>query len=284
MLAFPNNDRTVLGYPYLHLYPLLTYTLFPLTDMSSSFVASTSAVVSLVETIRDLPPSGQPALYIDLEGIRLSRNGSISIVTVYVLPRQHVYLVDVHALGTAAFDTAAADSTTFRTILESPRITKVFFDVRNDSDALHAHFGIKLQGIEDVQLMENASRPAGRRRFLNGLDRCIDRDSDATLSQKRAWKAAKEKGLTMFHPEKGGSYEAFNARPLGEALETYCVNDVLFMPVLRGKYLPRLDRTLRAKVTEEAGKRVLESQAPSYEPHGKSKSFGPWEKPRQGLY
>lgn len=247
--------------------------------MSSSFVASTGAVVSLVETIRDLPPSGQPALYIDLEGISLSPHGSISIVTVYVLPRQHIYLVDVHALGAGAFDTAAADGTTFMTILESPNITKVFFDVRNDSDALHAHFGIKLRSIEDAQLMENASRPAGRRRFVNGLDRCIDRDSGATPPQKRTWQATKEKGFTIFHPSKGGSYEAFNARPLNADLETYCVNDVLFLPVLRRKYLPRLNRTWRAKVAEEAVKRVLESQAPSYEPQGESKRFGLWEKP-----
>ena len=248
--------------------------------MSSSFVASTDTVVSLVETIRDLSPNGQPALYIDLEGISLSRHGSVSIVTVYIHPKSHVYLVDVHTLGAAAFDTAASDGTTLRSILESPNTTKVFFDVRNDSDALHAHFGIRLQGIEDVQLMENASRPAGQRRFLNGLDRCIERDSAATLLQTRAWKAAKEKGLTIFHPSRGGSYEAFNARPLDADLQTYCVNDVLFLPVLRGIYLPRLDRARRAMVSEHAVKRVLESQSPYYEPQGDSKKFGPWEKPR----
>ncbi|MBE3049508.1 hypothetical protein IMZ48_44815 [Candidatus Bathyarchaeota archaeon] len=113
-------------------------------------MASTETVVSLVETIRDLPQSGQPALYIDLEGISLSRHGSISIVTAYVLPKQHAYLVDVRTLGAAVFDTAAADGITFRTILKSPHINKVFFDVRNDSDALYAHFSIKLHGIEDV--------------------------------------------------------------------------------------------------------------------------------------
>ncbi|MBE3049509.1 hypothetical protein IMZ48_44820 [Candidatus Bathyarchaeota archaeon] len=123
--------------------------------------------------------------------------------------------------------------------------------------------------------MENASRQAGRRRFLNRLNRCIERDSGATLPQNRAWQAAKEKGLTIFHPSKGGSYEAFNARPLNADLETYCVNDVLFLPVLRENYLPRLNRTWRAKVAEEAVKRVLESQAPSYKPQGESKRFGP---------
>ena len=208
-----------------------------------------------------------------------SLHGSISIVTVYVLPRQHVYLVDVHALGAAAFDTAASDGPTFRAILESPDVTKVFFDVRNDSDALHAHFGIRLRGVEDVQLMENASRPAGRRRFVNGLDRCIERDSGATPAQRQVWQAAKARGLRLFHPSRGGSYEAFNERPLSADLETYCVNDVLFLPVLRTRYLPRLASSWRAKVAEETARRVLESQGPSYVPQAESKKFGPWEKP-----
>jgi len=37
-------------------------------------------------------------------------------------------------------------------ILESATTPKVFFDIRNDSGALFAHFGIALQGVQDVQL------------------------------------------------------------------------------------------------------------------------------------
>jgi len=32
-------------------------------------------------------------------------------------------------------------------ILESPDIPKVFFDVRNDSDALYSHFDVSLAGV-----------------------------------------------------------------------------------------------------------------------------------------
>lgn len=127
--------------------------------------------------------------------------------------------------------------------------------------------------------MENACRPAGRRRFLNGLDRCIEHDSGATPTHRAAWKEAKEKGLGLFHPSRGGSYEAFNARPLDADLTEYCVNDVLLLPVLRDKYLARLDGLWRTKVSVEAAKRVVESQAPTYEPQGKNKRFGPWEVP-----
>ena len=70
----------------------------------------------------------------------------------------------------------------------------VFFDVRNDSDALFAHFGVALQGAEDVQLMESATRTTtGSKKYLNSLAKCIEQGvlygNDLT-----SWKLAKEKG------------------------------------------------------------------------------------------
>lgn len=98
-------------------------------------------------------------------------------------------------------------------ILESPSILKVFFDVRNDSDALYAHHGIKLNGIRDIQLMESAVRPTTKsRKFLNSLSRCIE---DVLSGRERVqWKLIKERGDGIWNPEKGGSYSVFNERPL----------------------------------------------------------------------
>jgi exonuclease 3'-5' domain-containing protein 1 len=242
-----------------------------------SLVDSESTLATLIKEIQSLP-TDKPSLYIDLEGINLSRNGSISLIVIFVQPRDYVYLVDVHALQSAAFTTATND-TTLKSILESPTITKVFFDLRNDSDALHHHFGVRLRGVEDIQLMENAARPARRRRFVNGLERCIDRDAPISLDQKRDWKAAKEKGLKLFHPSKGGSYKVFNARPMDKDVERYCVNDVKFLPELRSLYLGRLNEAWKKKVAEETEKRVRESQTAAYQPQSEDKVFGPWEKP-----
>ncbi|KAL2060851.1 hypothetical protein VTL71DRAFT_8903 [Oculimacula yallundae] len=50
------------------------------------------------------------------------------------------------------------DVHTLKEILECPDITKIFFDVRNDADALFAHFGIHLRGTLDLQLLENYQR------------------------------------------------------------------------------------------------------------------------------
>ncbi len=90
--------------------------------------------------------SAKPILYLDLEGINLCRNGSISILQVYQCRENHVYLIDVHTPAT--FSTEAPNGvTTFKHVLENPSILKAFFDVRNDSDALYNLFGAYLQGV-----------------------------------------------------------------------------------------------------------------------------------------
>jgi exonuclease 3'-5' domain-containing protein 1 len=92
-------------------------------------------VVSLLDDMVDLP-NDPPSLYMDLEGIRLGRNGTISIFSLYVYPKKTAYLIDVHKLEGAAFTTAGGNGATLKSILESSTIPKVMFDLRSDSDAL----------------------------------------------------------------------------------------------------------------------------------------------------
>lgn len=247
------------------------------TTVSSILVDSTLSLQELLSSIENLPTS-PPCLYVDLEGVRLSRHGTISLLTIFVEPLNKVYLVDIHTMKSAAFTTALSSTgTTLKSILELPTITKVFFDVRNDSDALYAHFGIHLQGIQDVQLMENASRPAYRpRNFVCGLDRCITMDAPIVAAVKVDWKAVKDKGVSLFHPSQGGTYEVFNQRPLSLDIVRYCVNDVILLPMLRGMYWAKLNAIWREKVVRETENRVKESQSTGYEPQSESKKLGPW--------
>lgn len=67
-----------------------------------------------------------------------------------------MYLVDVTTLGRSVFDTAGSDKRTLKHILESEDTIKVFFDIRNDSDALFSLCGVRIGGVEDTQLMELA--------------------------------------------------------------------------------------------------------------------------------
>lgn len=120
---------------------------------------------------------------------------------------------------------------TLKEVLESPLTPKIFFDVRNDADALFAHFGIHLRGTMDLQLLENFKRHHFHEdaRLVHGLARCVREDSRMKPEEKRAWEDAKEKGRRMFAPERGGQYAIFDERPLNGDIMTYCEQDVLCM-------------------------------------------------------
>jgi exonuclease 3'-5' domain-containing protein 1 len=244
------------------------------TDISTRFVDTTAAIADLIDQL----PSHQPLLCVDLEGTKLSRKGSISIFTLMVHgieSKNHVYLIDVRNLGHSAFSTPGKNGKTLKHVLEAADITKLFFDVRNDSDALHHHFNIALQGVEDVQLMEIGSR-TGPKRHLRGLARCIEYDAGLDYRTKGEWKEGKARGELLFSPVKGGSYDVFNARPLAEDIKAYCAGDVQYLPVLRNLYWNRLSHVWKQKVADETRRRVLESQMASYQAFGDHKVLGPW--------
>lgn len=245
--------------------------------MSVQIIDTIALVEELVDGIVNLPVS-PPSLYIDLEGIKLSRYGSISIVTLYVLPTATVYLIDTHVLGIAAFFTKGKAQQSLQDILESEKVPKVFFDVRNDSDALHCYFQVKLAGIIDLQLLELATR-GGSMRFLHGLAKCISKDADLAPQQDSEWQACKSAGRALFAPERGGTYEVFNDRPLKKEIADYCAQDVTALPKLWKVYsakLPQLGPHWPGLIETTTRKRITDSQSASYVPEGKHKSLGPW--------
>ncbi|KAK5989215.1 Succinate dehydrogenase assembly factor 4 [Cladobotryum mycophilum] len=200
----------------------------------------------------------EPPLYIDVEGERLGRDGHVSLLTALVYPGQGlgcVHIIDIYTLGSAAFHAVGTCGKSLKDILESPQILKAFFDVRNDSDALYSHFGIKLRGVWDIQLMESANRRNTRaRRLVSGLSRW-SRDMET---------------------RKGGSYSAFNTRPLSDEIMAYCASDVQYLPLLFRKY--RLGTVRWRKLVAEASQnRILASQKAGFQPHGgMEKALSPW--------
>ena len=249
--------------------------------MAVSIVDTECSLVALLDCLENLPTQ-PPSLYLDLEGVRLSRYGSISIVQLFVLPRNHVFLIDIFVLQRDAFRIANQSGTDLRSILESPLVPKVCFDIRNDSDALFAHFAISMRGFNDVQLLEIATRSYSKERVA-GLAKCIESDAQLTTEAKEAWKATKQKGLSLFAAEHGGSPEIFNTRPMLQDLIDYCTQDVVYLPVLWHTYSRKISKTWAARVQKATDERILMSQAVSYEPHGKHKALSPWAKAaRQG--
>ncbi|TLS27186.1 hypothetical protein PpBr36_05564 [Pyricularia pennisetigena] len=239
-------------------------------------VDTTKRLADVLDSL--LPLSTKPpSLYVDLEGINLSRMGTISILQIYAAPLDHVYLIDVHTLGSDTFTTKSCGSTgqTLKQILESPSIPKVFFDVRNDSDALFAHFQVGLQGVEDLQLMEIASRDRLGRRFLSGLAKCIELDAGLEPSELSLWIKNKNQGKALFAPEHGGSYAVFNIRPLPDEIRHYCSQDVQFLPKLWVRYDSTLTDAWKERVRRAVVARVFESQSKWFNGKGRHMAIPP---------
>ncbi|EON61899.1 hypothetical protein W97_01117 [Coniosporium apollinis CBS 100218] len=226
------------------------------------------------KTFRDLNRpysivSKMPALYIDCEGVNLSRSGTLSIFEVMSVLENHVYVFDVHVLGKKAFETAGVNGVTLKKILEDPGIGIAFFDVRNDSDALHHHFGIKLQGVQDIQLMELATRRGGID-YVHGLKRCIEEvtiHSELSWGERSVFMQVKSAGRQAL----GGDYRVFAERPLKEMLVMYCIVDVALLPMIWTDYSWMVSKEGWAKVLEVSATRVAESQQADYDPHNPNK-------------
>ncbi|THV46005.1 hypothetical protein BGAL_0428g00110 [Botrytis galanthina] len=217
-------------------------------DIKTEIIDTEKQIGDLVDwlIIRHASPDlYEPTMYIDLEGIDLCHEGSLSILTLLIdteIPSMRVCLIDVHLLGSQAFNATGMKGKTLKDVLQDEKIPKVFFDVRNDADALYAHFGVALQGVEDIQLMESATRATtSSRKYLNGLAKCIEK-SVIDSHDLTSWKEAKEEGGRLFKPEFGGSYKVFEKRPISNDIISYCVGDVQYLPDLWSDFSSRTNR------------------------------------------
>ncbi|KAK8097765.1 3'-5' exonuclease [Apiospora kogelbergensis] len=220
-------------------------------------------------------------LYVDLEGVDLSRYGTVSLLIIYCPTARQIFVLDVFMLQAAAFDTQGPGDSglSIRGILESKEYCKAFFDVRNDSDALFHHYGVGLRNVEDLQLMENATRPDGQRNIINGLAKSMGWRGILSRAERAQWDRCKTAGKAMFNPATGGSFDVFNARPLDPAILSYCVGDVYYLPRLRKKHWGSLSQAWRLKLQKATQARVLESQQKDFDPHSIDKIRSPWEDP-----
>lgn len=243
-------------------------------DPPSGLIDSPSDMARVMDAMDNLPTT-PPSLYLDLEGTNLSRQGSISILQIRIAPKDKTYLIDIHNLGEQAFSTPGRNGRDLRTVLEDSAIPKVFFDVRHDSDALHAHFHVKLAGVQDLQLVELATR-AFSRRYVKGLSKCIENDLSLSYVESRAFQAVKELGLDLFAPERGGSYEVFKTRPMSDVIVKYCMQDVRYLPRLWSRYDLLMSSAWRVRVEAETKERIRKSQSVHYNGKGKHMALGPW--------
>ena len=228
------------------------------STVKSSIIGSKHAIAEFIDNIQDIPnePEDPPPFYVNLELQKLSKPSHISLATIYVHPKNHIYLVDIQSLLWDTFTTPGHNGWTLKDVLESEHIAKVFFDVRDAATVLYAQYNIKLQGVQDIQLMQNASRQWAN---FKELSQCIRRDTPISTQEKTNWMKLHVNGPMGLSPTRGGTYEILPTRPLSETTVNYCKNEVLHLPELRKIYLRRLHRGSKNMLPEVTKKKVLEA-------------------------
>src|SRR5882757_5064217 len=80
----------------------------------------------------------------------------------------------------------------------------------------------------------------------------------------------KKTGVSLFDPEKGGSYEVFNVRPLSPPIFDYCVLDVSVTPKLLKVYASKLQAQphLAPQIHSTTLSRITQSQSPHFDGNG----------------
>ncbi|KAJ7705575.1 ribonuclease H-like domain-containing protein [Mycena rosella] len=248
-------------------------------------MSSTKNSIVLVDTILLLHAcldalADTTSLAVDLEGVALCRSGTLCIIQLKAAGSDTIYLVDVTVLHTSAFEEVSANGHSLKSIFESRAVKKLFFDVRNDSDALYNLFGVTLANVYDLQLLEVAvrsSKPGRPPRFVKGLVSSLETYVAPLKSSAvvRDWTRVKEAGLLLFAPERGGRYEVFEDRPLPAALKEYCAQDVALLHELESALSRNIGRNWDQRVRTESAVRVAFAKKSNYTPRGPDKALVP---------
>lgn len=212
-------------------------------------------------------------LFVDFEGVNLWRDGELCLGQIYYQGSEVIYLVDFVSLRRPfdVFIQHRGMSWSLKDIFESTYIPKVFFDPRNDADAIYHQHGVHMRCVVCLQLADVArSRAAGSSgRFVRGLGRVLEEYARGADPEVKAW------GKRLFAPEHGGSYDVFKARPLAPEIVAYCCEDVRHFPELLEELFAPLPLSAREWVLYHSALRVEEALDPGYVPDGPHKTVAP---------
>eukprot|EP00929_Paragymnodinium_shiwhaense_P123798 TRINITY_DN9807_c0_g1_i1.p1 TRINITY_DN9807_c0_g1~~TRINITY_DN9807_c0_g1_i1.p1 ORF type:complete len:510 (+),score=86.28 TRINITY_DN9807_c0_g1_i1:190-1719(+) len=200
------------------------------------------------------------ALAVDFEGERLCRNGPLRLLQMSCSDDPTlVYVLDVFVLGQRTFTLQTPNGTCMKSLLENEQIRKVWFDPRNDVDALYHQFRIMPTGIFDLQLAEVATRRMRNYsvQYVSGLNRCIAQCTAVESDQKAFANRINDLGKRMFEPQNGGTYEVFRKRPLNPVILVYAAHDSRYMFALYEQYTSNLDESWIRRVLQAGTDRAI---------------------------
>ncbi|KIH93669.1 hypothetical protein SPBR_04393 [Sporothrix brasiliensis 5110] len=237
-------------------------------------------------------------LYIELHGHRLSRLGDLTLMTVRAYPHPEIYVIDIQSLGHEAFTARSVFGLTLQSVLENPGLRKVFWDVRDAADALWGHHGVRIQGVVDLQLLENASRRSrppcegperhsrsgngrgtGRGRGgVRGRSQTYVQDLDTAIRRDLSVSAAEGEHIARLRRVMASrlSLTAFRLRPLDDDTAAFCANGIRYLPQLHTVYMERITGEWLRKVKMETFRRLEAAFGPPYDPQSPTKALGPW--------
>lgn len=141
-----------------------------------------------------------------------------------------IYIIDVHTLQHDAWTICGPNGSSLRSVLEGRQYSKVVSDVRNDSDVLFNIYGIRFDGIFNLQLMEYFSRSSDHS-HLNGRKKCIEYDSGLSDRVLKTWTTIKEHIQALMGVTNRQSQTVLHDRPISHTTFEYCAGNVEFMPV-----------------------------------------------------
>ena len=242
-----------------------------LLNLPYKFVNSEAMVVAMLDDL-SISHSEIPLLSIDIEGLNLGKkDGQTYLMQIYDSQSHRVYNVDIYTLGRAAFTTPASNGEiNLEMVLESAEILKLFCDVRGDSYALFSEFGIRLQGIQDVQNVQVASRPTARsRRWRPSLDRLILDHARLPYAEQKAAEGYKKAGKDLC---RGFGYEQFSVRPLRGDLAVYAANDVLYLGNIRNNLVASMTEERLTSADIQTERSILRTHQPDYNPNNTGNS------------
>jgi len=189
---------------------------------SSTKITFVDKVELMESEVKNLMKSNY--ISVDIEGINLSRKGKISIIQICAENCNDVIIFDITTLQKDAFNYGTYN---LKYLLESSNVTKLFWDVRMDCDALYYLYNISPNKIMDVQVVY--IRAYSNSKYLTGLTKAINELNCISYEDGKRSEEIKEKGKKLWAPEKGGSYEIWEKRPLLEDLKIYAAEDVKYL-------------------------------------------------------
>lgn len=154
---------------------------------------------------------------------------------------------------------------------------QLVFDVRTDSNALFHHYGVKLDGIYDVQLLDLAKRATQGRNVqrLNGLKASLQYN----VELPRDWEKVKNEGFKLFASRSGGCGEIWDIRPLDPRLLEYASQDATLLFELYEALHSKLPRSTRAKwdsrIISESARRCAVGQTYGFNSGDRNNCFSP---------